>query len=91
MADYSIDVKKQADTIARLSDTTAVEKILDDAHLNATLDDAYTREVGYRLEETLVMMRRIDRTTRVQSMKDFLETAIRDFENIQKQLSGASN
>lgn len=89
--DYSIDMKKQASTVAQLSNTTEIEKTLDDAHLNATLDEAYSREMAYQLEDTLVTMRRLERATRVQSMKDFLETTIGDFENIQKQLSNASS
>lgn len=90
LQDYGIDMKKQANVIAQLSNTSEIEKTLDDAHLNATLDEAYSREMTYQIEDTLVMMRRIERTTRVQSMKDFLETTIVDFENIQKRLSDTS-
>lgn len=86
LRDYKVDMKKQAGVIAQLSNTVDIESTLDDAHLNATLDDAYSREMSFQLEETLVMMRRIERETRVQSMKDYLTTTIKDFENIQKQI-----
>lgn len=91
IADYGIDPKKTAGNIAILSDTTKIEAVLDDAYLNATLDDAYKREMLFQLESTLVMMRRIERSTGVQSMKELLSSSITDFENIKKQIENASN
>lgn len=90
LAAYGIDAEKQAKEITAMDPTTEIEKTLDDAYLNANLDSAYTLEMTLQIEETILMMQRLQRGTRVQSMKDFLTKTISDFENIKKQLSAVS-
>lgn len=90
LAAYGIDAEKQAKEITAMDPTTEIEKTLDDAYLNANLDSAYTLEMTLQIEETILMMQRLQRGTRVQSMKDFLAKTISDFENIKKQLSAVS-
>ena len=88
---YSIDAKKQAKEIAALDPSTAIETKLDEAYLNSLLDVTYAREMTFQLEETLVMMERLERTTRIESMKQFLTKTIADFENLKKQFADASD
>ncbi len=86
----SIDLEKQAKEIAALEPTEEIGTMLDDAHLNGRLDDAYAREMTYQLEDTLVMMKRLEQTTRSQGMKVFLEKTIADFETLKKQFAEAT-
>ncbi len=90
---YSIDRSnsKQAKEIAALDSSAEIEAKLDDAHLNSVLDKAYAREMAYQLEETLVMMERLESATRVQSMREFLAKTIADFENLRNQFAIASS
>lgn len=90
LADYSIDPTKQSQAIASLDPSAELSRVFDDAHLNAVLDVTYAREMNYQLEDTLVMMRRLHDSTKVSSMKQFLEKTIADFENLQKRFSEAT-
>lgn len=89
LAAYEIDVKKQAKEITALDPVEEINQTLDDAHLNSMLDVVYAREMNFQLEETLVMMNRLSQTTRVESMKTFLDKTIADFENLQKRFAEA--
>lgn len=89
LADYGINLKEQAKLVATLDPSTELEATLDDANLNSILDNAYAREMDYLLEDTLVMMNRLQTATKLQSMYDFLEQAIADFENIKKRFAEA--
>lgn len=89
LAAYEIDVKKQAKEITALDPVEEINQTLDDAHLNSMLDVVYAREMNFQLEETLVMMNRLSQTTRVESMKVFLDKTIADFENLQKRFAEA--
>ena len=87
---YSIDIKKQSEQIAALDPSAEIEQKLDDAHLNSMLDEVYAREMTYQLDESLVMMKRLEATTSVPSMKGFLVKTIADFENLKKQFASGS-
>lgn len=87
---HSVDPKKQADEIAALDPTTEIEAKLEDAYLNSLLDAAYAREMTFQLEETLVIMSRLESTTKSESMHQFLTSTISDFENLKKQFAEAS-
>lgn len=57
---------------------------LDEAYLNYQLDETYVREMGYLIQETIIMMKTIEKETKVASMKTYLEKTITDFENLKK-------
>lgn len=91
LSDYGIDAKKQAKEIASLEPTDKIEAVLDDAYLNSTLDSAYTREMIVQIEETILMIQRLQRGTTKKAMREFLEKTAHDFTNIKKQFGALSS
>lgn len=87
LAAYDIDAKKQAKEIAALDPSTEIEARLDDAYLNSVLDNAYAQEMNVQLSDTILMMQRLERTTRVKSMQEFLSKNLADFKNLQKRFA----
>lgn len=81
---YDLDLKKLKKEITALDPPTEINEKLADAYLNSTLDSTYVREMKFQLEDTILMMKSLNRTTKVKSMREFLETTIPDFENLVK-------
>ncbi len=80
-----VDLKKQAKKIAELSTDQKVIDKLNDAYLNANLDNTYTHEMNVKLVDTLSMMERLEKKVRSNKMKQFLSKTGTDLRNIQKQ------
>ena len=83
-----VDQKTATKQIAQLAGTSEMEKTLDDAHLNSTLDETYRREIIFQLQDTLVMLERTRRATNSPSAKELLEKIIVDLQNLYKQFGG---
>lgn len=83
-----VDTKKAAQQIAQLSDASDIEKKLDEAHLNSILDDVYAREITYQIQDTLVMMERLNRATRSTTTREFLDKTTTDFKTLYRQFDG---
>jgi len=83
-----VDLKKQAKTIASIDPSGEMEGRLDEAFLTyGSLDDAYKMEINLQLEETILMMQQLERSTRSAELKDFLQKTLEDFTNLQKRFS----
>lgn len=82
---YDIDPKKQAKEIIAVDPSTKIEQNLDDTFLTyGTIDSAYVMEMNVQLEDTLLMMKQMQRDKQFSDMHEFLAKTITDFENIQK-------
>ena len=81
---YGIDVKKQAKTITALDPSDELIAKLDDAYLNAQLDDVYAREMYFLIEDTIAMIESVYKQTKVDSMRKFLEKTHEDLTSMKK-------
>lgn len=81
---YGIDVKKQAKTITALDPSDELIAKLDDAYLNAQLDDVYAREMYFLIEDTIAMIESVYKQTKVDSMREFLEKTHEDLTSMKK-------
>ena len=90
LANSGLNTKNTTAQIAQLANTSEIEKRLDDAALNSTLDETYAREVTYLLQDALVTMDRLNRSTKSQATRDFLDSSIPGFKNLHKQFGGTS-
>lgn len=86
-----VDLKKQSKILPTLDPSTEIEEKLSTAYLNSTLDEVYNIEMSYQLEDTVVMMKRLQRTTKSKSMLGFLDKNITDFEMLIKRLNQLSS
>ena len=69
----------------------AIEKIdvtatLEDARLNATFDDTYAREMGFKLATIAVLMQQISEQSKSKSMQEFLLETDENLQPIKQQL-----
>lgn len=84
---YEIDIKKISDnTMLAESNSKTLDK-LEDARLNAEYDLTYAREMTYKLDTVLLLMRQINKATKDKDLKIFLGDGIKNLEPIQKQFS----
>lgn len=60
---------------------------LEDARLNAVYDRTYAREMAYRLETIMVLMKDVYTSTSSKSLKTFLQTAYQNLGPVQKQFA----
>ena len=81
-----IDYKKQKKEILKMEPSEKMDKKLEDASLNAQLDSIYAHEMNVQITDTLVMMQKLQKSTRSKSTKEYLVKTIADLKNIQKQL-----
>ncbi len=81
-----IDYKKQKKEIAKMESSEKMDKKLEDAALNAQLDSIYAHEMNVQITDTLVMMQKLQKSTRSKSTKEYLVKTVADLKNIQKQL-----
>lgn len=86
-ADQGINIKKQEKALLALDPPTEIEKRLDEAHLNATLDETYAFTMDSQLADTLVMLSRLKQGTRNKATLEFFDKTISDLTNVRKQLS----
>ena len=81
-----IDYKKQKKEILKMEPSEKMDKKLEDASLNAQLDSIYAHEMNVQITDTLVMMQKLQKSTRSKSTKEYLVKTVADLKNIQKQL-----
>lgn len=81
-----IDYKKQKKEILKMEPSEKMDKKLEDAALNAQLDSIYAHEMNVQITDTLVMMQKLQKSTRSKSTKEYLVKTVADLKNIQKQL-----
>ncbi len=71
----NVDVTKLDKTIVASEAGTDVLARLEDARLNAVYDSTYAREMSYRLDSTVALMKQIYGSTNNSSLKTFLNNA----------------
>ena len=64
--------------------STAMTERLEDARLNAIFDRTYAREMAYQLETMLALMQQIYKSTRSESLKEFLDNAYKNLQPTQQ-------
>ena len=82
LANSGVDVKKNAKVIATMDSSAKLEEKLNDAYLNAQLDETYGREMLFLLQDTTALVKKVSSTTRSKSSKEFLEKTIVDLTGI---------
>lgn len=80
----SVDVTKLDENVVSKETGEDVTARLEDARLNATYDRTYAREIAYRLETIVVLMRQIQASTSKEDLKTFLTNALVNLEPTQK-------
>lgn len=83
-----VDVKK---ALREPSFEVELNKKLEDAYLNAQLDEAYTREMKYHLELLSTDLKTLLATAKKSDVKEFLEKTLSDVNGIKKRLDAAQN
>lgn len=87
LKDAGIDYAKQKKEIIARDPSTAIEKKLDEAALNAQLDIAYAHEMNVQITDTIALMQRLRKATNSTSTREYLVKTIADLQGIQKQLT----
>lgn len=87
LAKDSIDIDHLSASVTTAESNTTVLATLEDARLNAVYDRTYAREMSYRLDTTLTLMRQIYESTSNSNLKNFLEGAYKNLAPIQKQFA----
>jgi len=87
LAKDNIDINKLNANVTAAESNTTVLATLEDARLNAEYDRTYAREMSYRLDITLTLMRQIYESTGNSNLKSFLESSYKNLVPIQKQFS----
>ena len=83
----NITLSKADKSLISEESIASLEARLDDAKLNAVLDRTYAREMAYRLDTTITIMREIYKQTNNSDLKDFLNTTYNNIKPIETQLS----
>ncbi len=81
LAKVDVDISELSPSIVADEATTELEAKLEDARLNAVYDRAYAREMSYKLETILSLMKQTYKNTSNSELKTFLNDA---YENLQK-------
>lgn len=81
-----LDITKQAKELAALDSPETLTKKLDEALLNADLDAVYTYTMNTELADTILLLERVQKSTRDSSLQTILTKIITDLTNIRKQL-----
>lgn len=87
LAKDNIKVDKLPKNVTLAESNEALLVTLEDARLNVRFDRVYANEMSTRLENTLILMRQIYKSTRSTSLKTFLDNAYKTLEPTQKEFS----
>jgi hypothetical protein len=87
LAKEGIDTNSLSSTVISAESNTKLLATLEDARLNAVYDRTYAREMSYRLDTTLTLMRQIYESTGNSNLKSFLENAYKNLAPTQAQFA----
>jgi len=87
LTSYKIDTKKLDKSIISAESNTEMLATLEDARLNNEYDLVYAREMSYKLETILSLMKQIYKSTSNSKMQKFLDSAYTNLEPTQKQFA----
>lgn len=82
-----ININKLSPTAISAESSAKILANLEEARLNAVYDRTYAREMSYKLDTTLALMRQIYNETKSESLKSFLKDADKNLQPVQKQFS----
>lgn len=86
LAIEKIDVTKLDKTAVAKEKADKITATLEDARLNATFDDTYAREMGFKLATIAVLMQQISEQSKSKSMQEFLLETDENLQPIKQQL-----
>ena len=75
LAASNINIDKLSDSVVNKESNTDLLEILENARLDGTYDRTYAREMSYKLETTLALMKQVYSKTSNKSLKTALEDA----------------
>lgn len=84
LANVGVKPDKISKSILAEESGDALTAKLEDARLNVDYDRTYAREMAYKLEQTMILMQQIYKSTSSKSLKSFLENAYTNLEPTQK-------
>lgn len=84
LASAGVEVAKISDKIIAEESSTALTERLEDARLNAIYDRTYAREMAYRLDTLITLMKQIIASTNSSKLKVFLEATYPKLEPTQE-------
>jgi len=84
IATENIKINKLNKNVLSAESNADMLAILEDARLNAIYDRTYAREMAYQLENILILMNQINKTTNNSGLKTFLTDRITNLKPIQK-------
>lgn len=87
LAKDNIDTEKLSSSVTSAESTTQLMATLEDARLNAEYDRTYAREMSYKLDTILTLMRQIYENTGNSDLKTFLENSYKNLVPTQKQFA----
>lgn len=87
MEKSGVDVTKPNESILQQESTETLGQRLEDARLNGIFDRVYAREMSYRLETILALMRQINATTGNNDLKVFLSKAYDSLQPAQEEFA----
>lgn len=84
MQKSGVNVSKLDESILKEESTESVNQRLEDARLNGIFDRVYAREMAYRLDTILALMRQINTSTGNEDLKQFLSESYDSLEPAQE-------
>ena len=87
LAKHNIKVNSLSKSALKAESNANVLATLEEARLNAIYDRIYASEMAHQLDDTLVLMLKIEKSTSDSSMRTVLKTAIQSFQTTQKQFA----
>ncbi|MEI7539367.1 MAG: hypothetical protein WCJ36_01175 [Candidatus Saccharibacteria bacterium] len=87
LAKDGIDITKLDKKVTTAESNADLLATLEDARLNAVYDRTYAREMAYKLDTVITLMRQINSSTGNKDLKSYLNDAIANLTPIQKQFA----
>lgn len=84
LANSGVDIEKISSKITSAESVDDLNSRLEDARLNSVLDRTYAREMAYKLETLMSLLKKTYASSSDSSLKDFLTTTYSNLQPIQK-------
>ena len=87
LAKHNIDINKLSKTVISAESDANILANLENARLNAIYDRIYASEMANQLENTVILMQKIYKSTNDNNLKSFLSNAYKTLQPTQKQFA----
>lgn len=84
LASDNIDIDKLSESAVTAESNESIMATLEDARLNAVYDQTYAREMAYKLETILSLMKQIYSSTKDEDLRELLENTYTNLEPTQE-------